>query len=318
MVFVKKPILHLKFHFGYHHNASDFEKAKQALDKFKPHIYAEENASANKAELFKCTRPFNEGLMEAKNNSRHRAELISRMAKVDDQGENGFLVAQLKYEIDSPHIIGCYPLEAMGTVPIDPDHLKTYIGRLNWKMAEDVMRGGLCDASILSEMDFDRFLAGYYGVRDNAVIENIRTYRDDLLSLFPQLSKLDEVRVSAKFGAMHSEIYHKALAAYGKDGTIRFSAEFDELPLVFGFSERIQRALMFEHEIDPIWIIKSMAEKITYVNGFPAFDISPLDADSIMDTFNKFISSSGITQFEQWRRIISDDLYKKLQIGRNA
>lgn len=243
----KQPKIIFLFSFGSHGTAKDFEKAKDAAEKFKPHVYASETVNLTNRERQETTLEINELYAEARTNRFLRDIIISKTCS--SHFFAGFFVSEIEYIINSSIIY--YPLETHD-IPVK------YIDiDFSGPIFQALQRG---DIALAEKLELVRLKTNALENfrREQDIVQNISTYFSELLSHFPSLEKQVPIRVFVRLGELHRSVYVAALKKYATNLDIKITRTMDNPKTEFLPLHWIMAAIAFGTPIHADWPLRSL------------------------------------------------------------
>ena len=253
------------FSFGCHRDGKDFEKAKKEAEKFKPHVYAEEYAFQTRAERKQLVPLLATSISRARNDFFFKRQLLDTALK-GNQFE-GFFQAELEYIIDAKyrsdfsHQPFAYPLEAH----VRNFHSKTVAKHEEMKrQAIQLLYEGDIGKAISLCLDAEKLMAKSNYKRDRDIVQNMKDFAAEAVSLIPKLQMFNPLKVFVRLGHLHTPAYLMALKEYGKNSGFSIDRRMDDSKAHrFNPAEWIGRAYIFNKSVDTDWALGSLLLDIT-------------------------------------------------------
>jgi hypothetical protein len=266
---------HFHFSFGSHATRADFEKLKSAAERFKPHIYAMEEPFLTKRQREEDASALNKGVQSARKRPDVRSQLIEAIRLSSDEDMREFHIEQFAFIIDSNMNLFLYPLEAHGANFFQP--IKAQSDELRRLAVEALVGGDVARAAGLYLQSKKEFARGSFR-RDSGIVQNMLTYADEALKLFPSLERFNPLKIFVRLGYLHEGAFESASAKYHSDSRFIISKEPGPGKYDCTVSDWATVALLSGQPYSQEWLVQGLISDIfqTQLALSPGFDKAKL------------------------------------------
>ncbi|MCX8194832.1 MAG: hypothetical protein N3G22_01870 [Candidatus Micrarchaeota archaeon] len=317
--------VHFHFSFGYHATQEDFRKAKNALEKFRPNVYAMEEPTLSRAERADALPKISKTIQLARRDILLRRQILDGVRSSTTPDMEEFHVEQMAYAMDRRPPLAVFPLEAHDAQSVEKhNRLRNESGAQKQDAIQAIYMGETEKALRLLLSSQIKLIKTFFE-RDLSIVENMRSYGEDLLQVLPSLGRFNPLRVFVRLGHLHTAVYFQAKRKYANNPSITISREMDEAKLhTYNVEEWLQRALLFRKPFNYDWLLRVLLMNILQ------YEISLREGQSRLFYFIKESSKKALSvpskllagifernsrknsklQFQDWARQIASEVEK--------
>ncbi len=205
--------LHILFSFGDHDKGDIFIRNVIPLfNAFKPHVYSPESAGLLISERQAYERRLNNQCNKASKDPSFRRMLLRVEPEQDTEnfsslayaGAWEFTVAEMGFLIDLK------PMPIIYTLDASEDDSPASLMKSSLEKAHTAVRQFKCgniETALQLTLDSHRDIVRGSLIREQSIVKNLPGLLNEAVEVFPKLMHLDEVRLLARFGSFHRDLF---------------------------------------------------------------------------------------------------------------